>query len=58
MNEAVSTSQATAGNLFRYDASAGQYIFNWNTKGLAVGTYLLRIDLGDGVTRSVTVGLR
>src|SRR5439155_22243518 len=26
VNEAVSTSQATAGNLFRYDASAGQYI--------------------------------
>jgi endonuclease G len=56
--EAGSTSAATSGNLFRYDASAGQYIFNWNTSGLGPGTYQLRIDLGDGVLRTVTVGLR
>jgi len=55
---ATSTSAATAGNLFRYDATAGQYIFNWNTKGLSAGTYQLRIDLGDGVNRVVNVSLR
>src|SRR5262249_37670485 len=53
VNEADSTSAATAGNQFRYDASSGQYVFNWSTKGLAVGSYELQIDLGDGVTRTV-----
>jgi len=56
--EAVSSAAATTGNLFRYDATAGQYIFNWNTKGLRAGTYRLFIDLGDGVERTVDVGLR
>jgi hypothetical protein len=56
VNEAVSTAAATTGNLFRY--SSGQYSFNWNTKGLTAGVYQLQINLGDGVTRSVTVGLK
>ena len=48
--EATSTSAATEGNLFRYDATTKQYIFNWGTKDLAsgAGTYKLTIDLGDG----------
>ncbi len=54
--EAVSTSSATTGNLFRYDS--GQYIFNLNTKTLSAGTYQLRIDLGDGVPRTVNISLR
>ncbi|MDT4985708.1 MAG: hypothetical protein QOF95_3198 [Pseudonocardiales bacterium] len=56
--EAVSTAAATTGNLFRYDATSGQYIFNWSTKGLTVGTYLLKINLGDGVLHTVQVSLR
>lgn len=56
--EAVSTAAATAGNLFRYDAASGQYLFNWSTKGLTSGTYRLFIDLGDGVSRTVDVGLK
>lgn len=55
--EAVSTSAGTTGNLFRYDATSGQYIFNWSTKGLDPGTYQISIVLGDGVTRSVQVSL-
>jgi hypothetical protein len=39
VNGAESTSAATTGNLFRY--SSGQYLFNWSTKGLPTGTYLL-----------------
>ena len=54
--EAVSPSSATTGNLFRYDS--GQYIFNLNTKTLSAGTYQLRIDLGDGVPRTVSISLR
>jgi hypothetical protein len=56
--EAISTSNATTGNLFRYDATSGQYIFNLATKTLSAGTYQLRIDLGDGVLRTVNITLR
>ena len=55
--EAVSTSNATTGNLFRYDATSGQYVFNLNTKTLSAGSYQLRLDLGDGVTRTVGISL-
>lgn len=56
INEAVSTTAANSGNLFRY--TSGQYIFNWNTKGLTAGIYQLQIDLGDAVLHPVTLGLR
>jgi HYR domain-containing protein len=56
VNKAGSTSGATSGNLFRY--SSGQYLVNWGTKGLSSGTYQLQINLGDGVTRTVNVGLK
>ena len=56
--EAISTSNATTGNLFRYDATAGQYIFNLGTKTLSTGTYKLRIDAGDGVLRTVNITLK
>ena len=32
--------------------------FNWGTKGLTAGTYQLQINLGDGVTRTVSLGLK
>jgi hypothetical protein len=54
---AMSTSNAVAGNLFRYDATSDQYIFNLNTKSLALGAWQIRIDLGDGVTRACQVSL-
>lgn len=56
--EALSTSSSDAGNVFRHDGSAGQYVFNLSTKTLGAGSRLLRIDLGDGVPRTVVVGLR
>ncbi len=58
VNEGSSTAKATTGNLFRYDATTQQYIFNWGTKGLTAGLYQLKIDLGDGVSRTVNVGLK
>ncbi|MBM3925359.1 MAG: HYR domain-containing protein [SAR202 cluster bacterium] len=42
----------------RYDASAGQYIFNLSTKGIAAGSLTITITLDDGTTRSVTVTLK
>jgi hypothetical protein len=56
--EAVSTAAASTGNQFRYDATAGQYVFNWSTKGLTSGTYKLIVTLGDGIARSVVVSLK
>ncbi|RHW43410.1 hypothetical protein D1B31_01755 [Neobacillus notoginsengisoli] len=56
--EAVSTSAATSGNLFRYDASSKQYIFNFSTKGLTGGTYQITITLDDGTTHKVVIGLK
>jgi len=56
--EAVSTSAATTGNLFRYDSTSGQYIFNWSTKGLTPGAYQLSVNLGDGVSRTVIISLK
>lgn len=51
---AVSTSQATTGNLFRYDTTSGQYIFNMSTKGFVSGhNYRIRIDFGDGTISTV-----
>jgi hypothetical protein len=54
--EAETNVAATTGNQFRY--TGGQYLFNWSTKGLADGTYALKINLGDGVDRTVHVSLR
>ncbi|QIK74578.1 PxKF domain-containing protein [Nocardioides piscis] len=56
--EAISTSSATTGNLFRYDATSGQYVFNLSTKTLSGGTYQLRVDLGDGANRTVNISLK
>jgi hypothetical protein len=56
--EAVSTSAATTGNVFRYDATSKQYIFNLATDGLSAGTWRLSIDLGDGLARTVDISLR
>lgn len=56
--EAISTSSATTGNLFRYDSTSNQYIYNLNTKGLTVGTYNLTIVLDDGMTYQVRLSLK
>jgi hypothetical protein len=56
--EPLTNVNADAGNVFRYDASANQYIFNWGTKGLSEGTWQIRIDLGDGATHVVSVSLK
>lgn len=58
VTEAISTSAATTGNLFRYDVASEQYIFNLSTKGLKSGTYELRISLDDGTVKTVKFGLK
>jgi hypothetical protein len=47
INEAVySTSAADTGNTMRYDATAGQYIFNFNSQSLpdSAATYFMRVS--------------
>lgn len=56
--EAVSAASAIEGNQFRYDPTSEQYIFNWSTRALEMGTYRLRIELGDQTTNTVLVSLR
>jgi hypothetical protein len=56
--EAVSTSAATTGNLFRYDAVDQQYIFNLSTKPLSSGTWNLKISLDDGTTYIQEISLK
>jgi hypothetical protein len=56
--EVASAGQADTGDVFRYDASAAQYLFNLSTKGLAQGAYRLDIHLDDGSTHPVWFSLR
>jgi hypothetical protein len=41
----------------RYDSTANQFIANWQTKGLAAGTYTVTLVLADGTTYTKTVTL-
>ena len=56
--EAVSTSAATTGTLFRYDASGKQYIFNLSTSGLSKGTWSLKVTLDDGSLYTTRISLK
>ncbi|MEZ0326558.1 MAG: PxKF domain-containing protein [Fimbriimonas sp.] len=58
VNDAGTNVQGTLGNQFRFSEESGEYVFNWSTKGLGIGTYRLYIELGDGVERTVEVGLK
>src|SRR5207244_10691670 len=63
-DEAISTAASTTGNLFRYDSTAQQYIFNLSTKSgylnpgattptsFAQGTWTLGVNLDDGTSRT------
>ena len=68
-DEAISTAAATTGNLFRYDSTAGQYIFNLSTKlgytnpdgskvtAFSQGTWFLKILLDDNTWQVVKIQL-
>jgi hypothetical protein len=45
-----SSGNSNPDNLFRYDASLGGYIFNFNTSGLASGTHTLWFQVGSDTT--------
>lgn len=56
--EAISTSAATEGNLFRFDELNQQYIFNLGTKNLSIVTWELKISLDDGTSQTVRFNLK
>jgi hypothetical protein len=56
--EAVSTAAADTGNIFRYDESAGQYIYNLGTRDLSPGTYRLKVEIDGVVMKDVLISLR
>jgi hypothetical protein len=56
--EAINSNPADTGTLFRYDAVAGQYIFNLGTKNLTAGDWYLHVFLGDGVDHVTKISLR
>src|ERR671924_213919 len=65
----ISTAASTTGNLFRYDSTAQQYIFNLSTKlgytnpgsstpvSFSQGTWTLKIGLDDGTYKSINIQL-
>jgi hypothetical protein len=69
VNEAISTSASTTGSLFRYDATAGQYIFNLstksgytdmngNTQSFSAGTWTITIKFADETTKTATFDIK
>lgn len=59
VDESAYSDPATSGTIFKWDATSQQYIYNWSTKGLAIGYwYRIYVKLDDNMTQSVVVGLR
>lgn len=50
--------QSNTDNVFRYDASANQYIYNLMTTGYVTGTYLIHANISDGSVHTVQVSIR
>jgi len=46
------------GNLFRYDVTSNQYIYNLSTKGYSSGTYTLRVISNDQTQHEVLVSIK
>ncbi len=56
--EAVSTSAAVSGNLFKYDSTDHLYIFDLGTKTLSPGSWQLRIELDNETSKYAIISLR
>jgi hypothetical protein len=59
VNETTLVASADTTDTFRWDATARQYIYNWNTAKTQVNQYWqIGVKLDDGTTQFVTIGLR
>jgi hypothetical protein len=57
IDESVYPISADSGTTYRYDATAGQYIYNWKT-ATGGSYYRIGVKLDDGQTYYVNIGLR
>lgn len=55
---ATSVGKANDGNIFRYDPTADQYVFNLDAKQLGAGTFRLKVDLGDGEEHTLDIVIK
>ena len=59
VDESAYADSGTSGSTYKWDSASQQYIYNWNTKGVAAGYwYKVYAKLDDGTTQFVTIGLR
>lgn len=54
----VAAASRPASGQFRYDPTAGKYVLGLGTRGLTAGVWQLRIEMGDGVERTVRFSLK
>ena len=57
-NSVLASGSSNTGNLFRYDFTSNQYIFNLSTTGFSVGQHTIIVVLDDGTTYSAVINLR
>ena len=50
--------QSNVGNVFRFDGSTGQYVYNLKTTGYGTGSYTLRAAVNDGTVHEVRFSIR
>jgi hypothetical protein len=59
LNEGAYSTSSSSGSSFRYDATAQQWIYNWQTPSAGAGYYYrVGVLLDDGTTQFVNIGLR
>jgi large repetitive protein len=59
VNESAYSASADSTATFRWDATAQQYIYNWNTSSSQAGSYWrIGVKLDDGTTQFVNIGLK
>jgi hypothetical protein len=56
--DATPSGNADTGNVFRYDSTSNQYIYNLGTMMLSTGVWQLQVHLDDGTIRTVVMGTR
>lgn len=56
-NPGQSKGMSNTGNLFRYDATAMQYVYDLSTSNLSPRTHIIYITLDDGTTHTFTLTL-
>lgn len=54
----LSTSNADTGNIFRYDSTNNQYIYNLSTDTLSVGSWQLKVIINDGKYYVVIISVK